>query len=212
VYKPSGRSAVLASLVPLVRRRFAARDEAVAADDPTPVDNVDLERYSGNWLQSARLGPSPRHDGEGLTSLTFHSNGQVLEVERRSLRAGRRAHVASGVVRVVPDSGGARLKLSFAPAWLRWLPNVWEDHWVLHLEPDYSAALVGNPQRTQLALMVRRFKGCEGAVERMLVVAREQGYPIDELEFVSSAKLRSSPVPAPPPANPTRQPEPAQRS
>ncbi|MEO7852064.1 MAG: lipocalin family protein, partial [Rubrivivax sp.] len=103
------------------------------------------------------------------------------------------------------------LKLSFAPAWLRWLPSAWEDHWVLHLEPDYSAALVGNPQRTQLALMVRRFKGCEGAVDRMIEIARLQGYAVDELQFVSSANSRPPATSISPTASLARQRERTQR-
>jgi apolipoprotein D and lipocalin family protein len=63
----------------------------------------------------------------------------------------------------------------------------WEDHWVLHVEPDYSAALLGNPQRTRLGLLVRRFKGCEAAVNRMLASARLQGFVVEDLEFASSA-------------------------
>ena len=49
--------------------------------------------------------------------------------------------VAEGIARVVDDSGGAKLKVRFAPAWLSWLPFVWGDYWVLDLTEDYSAAM-----------------------------------------------------------------------
>jgi len=184
-----GSSALVTALMPLLRRRLDQND---GEDEPTPVIGVDLQRFAGSWLQLARLpvGSGPATDG--LTTLTFTANGRELEVQRRSLRPGRPAWTQQGLVRFVPRSNGAKLQLCFAPRWLRWLPMAWEDHWVLHIEPDYSAALVGSPQRDRLGLLVRRFKGCEAAVNRMLASARLQGFAVDELEFASSQAGRAA--------------------
>jgi apolipoprotein D and lipocalin family protein len=186
----AGGSAWVGALLPLLRRRQANPADGAERDtdeSPMPVVGVDLQRFAGSWLQLARLAVAGAPANEGLSTLTFNANGREFEVQRRRLRPGRRALTEQGVVRVVPGSNGARLRFSFAPAWLHWLPMAWEDHWVLHIEPDYSAALVGNPQRTRLALLVRRFRGCEAAVKRMLASARLQGFAVEDLEFASSA-------------------------
>ncbi len=198
-----GGSALAGMLWPLIQRRFGAgeggRDRGRERDDaPMPVAEVDLQRFAGSWLQVARLPHAGSPAVDGLTTLSFTANGRALQVQRRRLRPGRSAHTEHGVVRIAPRSNGAKLQLSFAPAWLRWLPITWEDHWVLHIEPDYSAALLGNPLRTRLSLLVRRFKGCEGAVNRMLAGARLQGFAVDDLEFASSAAGR------PPDATPSQ--------
>ncbi len=190
-----GSSIVVGALMPLIRSRFANRAEPVAHDAPMPVVGVDLQRFAGSWLQLARLPHVGRPAAAGLTTLTFTANGREFGVQQRSLRPGRRALTQEGVVRVVPGSNGARLQMCFAPVWARWLPMVWEDHWVLHIEADYSAALIGNPQRTRLGLLVRRFKGCEPAVNRMLANARLQGFAVDDLEFASSAAGRQPDAP-----------------
>jgi apolipoprotein D and lipocalin family protein len=119
---------------------------------PRPVAHVDLNRYAGTWYEVARLRNRFEARCAGQPSATYRLAGGYIEVINRCpARDGER--VVHGVARVERGSGGARLAVSFAPRWLRALPFAWADYWVLHLEPDYSAALVGTPGRRHLWLL-----------------------------------------------------------
>ena len=61
---------------------------------------------------------------------------------------------AKGVGHPVEGSNGAKLKVCFAPNWLRWLPLVWSDYWILHVDAGYRHALVGTPDRRYLWIPV----------------------------------------------------------
>ncbi len=83
---------------------------------------------------------------------------------------------------MVPHSGGARLKLSVLPTWMHWWPGAWDDHWVLHVNADYTEALVGDPGRRQLKVLARQGAMPSERLELLLELARTQGYNIDGMQ------------------------------
>ena len=85
--------------------------------------------------------------------------------------------VAEGVARRV---GPARLEVKFAPAWV---PFAWGDYWVLALEDDYSAALVGSPDGKYLWVLSRTPTLDGATLERMIAAAEAQGYDASALEL-----------------------------
>jgi apolipoprotein D and lipocalin family protein len=102
-------------------------------------------------------------------------------VVRNECRHRGTRRVASGVARVVPRSGNARLKVSFWPAALRGLPLAWADYWVLHVDPAYQVALVGHPDRRHLWVLARRHHIGEGQLRPLLALAAERGFPVERL-------------------------------
>ena len=86
--------------------------------------------------------------------------------------------VANGVARVVEGSGNARLKVKFAPSWV---PFAWGDYWILHLEPDYSAVLVGDPSGKYLWILARDKILDADTLSRIKARAEELGYKTDPL-------------------------------
>lgn len=153
---------------------------------PITVPHLDLPRYMGLWHEVANLArhsrpvppdpsfihfaPTPR--GERLPWISvLHqvhgSDGRVRE--------------SRGVARVVPHSGGARLKLSLLPAWMRWWPGAWDDHWVLHVNDDYTEALVGDAGRLHLRVLSRQGSIEPERWEFLLNLARTQGYDVDRM-------------------------------
>ena len=86
-----------------------------------------------------------------------------------------------GVARVVPDSGNAKLKVSFWPSWLRWLPLAWADHWVLYVDDGYRVAVVGHPDRRHLWLLSRQPRIDDAQLGDLIRVAAERGFAVDRL-------------------------------
>jgi apolipoprotein D and lipocalin family protein len=177
-FNPASATSMLAFGLALARRRMRLPAQGAVRTAP----HVDLRRYAGTWHEIARL-PEPHEQAcHDQPRATYTPRGQEIEVLNRCHGADgieRRAH---GVAQVVPGSGGAKLKVSFAPAWLHWLPLVWADYWVLYVDPDYSVALVGNPQRDRLWLLARQRSLAPAALRAVLDIARVQGFPVDQLQ------------------------------
>jgi apolipoprotein D and lipocalin family protein len=148
------------------------------------VAHVDLGRYAGTWHEIARL-PTPFEQacaGQAQAIYTL-TDGNGIAVSNRCRGVDGRDRVVHGEAQVVPGSNGARLKLSFLPAWLRWLPVGWADYWVLHLDEGYTVALVGDPKRHALWLLARRPRIDTETLHQLVGLARAQGFPVERLVF-----------------------------
>ena len=146
---------------------------------PETVATVDLERYQGRWYEIARY---PNRFEEGCHGVTadyaLREDGRidVTNTCRQGALDGP-VEVAEGVARRV---GPARLEVKFAPAWV---PFAWGDYWVLALEDDYSAALVGSPDGKYLWVLSRTPTLDGATLERMIAAAEAQGYDASALEL-----------------------------
>lgn len=159
---------------------------AFAKGPPAPqtAPMVRLSSYAGRWFELARLS-SPFEFGCARNATATYlpqPDGRLQVVNRCETRRGR-ARQAQGVARVVHGSGNSKLRLSFAPRLLRWLPFAWADYWILDVLPDYSAAIVGTPRRDGLWLLARSPSLAPEATERLLARAAAQGYDIAALKY-----------------------------
>lgn len=187
---PATAATVLGVAAPLIDRLLARRNAAEDTDNadtlPT-MTHVDLLRYAGTWHEQARL-PAPFESVcEGQPRAIYQPLGGRLSVRNECLGANGDLRVVEGVARVVPGSGGARLQVSFMPAWLQWLPMVWADLWILHVDesaPDYRVALVGHPSRKGLWLLSRDPELPAEELQRLVALANNLGFNTDRLVMV----------------------------
>lgn len=175
-------SSIVGTVVRAYRDRTAAPRVAIAAP-PRTVDAVDLSRYLGKWHEIARLPNRYERACAGQPTATYSLRDGELNVTNRCLARSGRLRTSHGVARVVAGSRGARLKVTFAPSWLRWWPAVWADYWILHVDADYQFALVGTPQRDALWLLARSDHLDEAQRVQLLRVASEQGYDVRQLTY-----------------------------
>ena len=141
---------------------------------------VDLTRYAGTWYEIARL-PTPFEaacDGQPTTHYTPRGNGLQIQIQCPHKGSQRSA---TGVARVVPGSSNAKLKVSFWPAWLRWLPLAWVDYWVLYVDDAYRVAVVGHPDRRHLWLLSRRARIDDAQLGDLVRLAADRGFAVDRL-------------------------------
>ena len=155
---------------------------------PRPVSAVDLQRFAGTWYEVARLRTRFDADCAGQPSVTYVQRGDHLDVISRCPTRDGGERVAHGEARVERGSRGARLSVSFAPRWLRALPFAWSDRWLLHVEDDYSAALVGSPGRRHLWLLARERELPQHVLVHMLRAARIQGFELGDLVWSERAE------------------------
>src|SRR5262249_13419044 len=126
------------TLLSAVVAGLAARKKA---DPPVTVPHVDLDRYAGLWYEVARLSQAAESACESDVTALYEVAGDEIRIVNRCRRRDGRLKTASGRARVVDSRTNARLQVSFAPAFLDFLPFVWGDYWLLDLADDYSAAM-----------------------------------------------------------------------
>lgn len=161
------------------------------AQDVRTVDRVDLDRYLGEWHEVARF-PNRFQDqcaGDVVATYSRRDDGRIDVVNRCRLADGG-LEEAAGVARVVDTSTNAKLKVRFAPAWLRWLPMVWGDYWIIGLADDYSWAAVGSPDRRYLWILSRTPALDTSSLEAAKEAARRNGFDIGRLQMTAAGPGR----------------------
>lgn len=112
---------------------------------PTPVAQVDVQRYVGQWYAVASIPTSFERDcAQGTTAhYQLLSNGRIVVTNTCYRQDGSPIRVA-GEAWLPNAESPAKLKVSFVKFLGLWLfPG---DYWILDLAPDYSYAVVGHPQ------------------------------------------------------------------
>jgi apolipoprotein D and lipocalin family protein len=149
--------------------------------DVTAVPSVDLNRYLGRWYEICRL--PLRWEDETATDITatyaLNEAGNV-RVDNRCFDAEGKPSQAIGEA-VPVDGAKSRLKVTFLPEYIRWLPGGRGDYWILKLDPEYRTALVGSPDRKYLWVLSRTPSVDEGTLQDYLSEARRQGFDLSHL-------------------------------
>ena len=141
------------------------------------VDEIDLERYLGKWYEIARL-PNSFQKGCVCTTAEYElideNTIRVYNSCRQDSASGD-FDDAEGTAWVVPNSGNAKLKVSF----------FWPfkgDYWIIDLDKEnYNYALVGTPSRKYLWILARQPRLKEEIYEKLLRVAEDEGFDISKL-------------------------------
>lgn len=156
---------------------YRAQEEA-----PETVASVDLDRYAGKWFEIARYPNSFEENCTNVTAeYTPRDDGKITVTNTcfKGSAAGQK-DVAEGVARVVENSGNSKLKVKFAP---EWVPFASGDYWILHLEDDYSAVLVGDPAGKYLWILARDANIDDALLNKITSTAEALGYETAPLEM-----------------------------
>lgn len=147
----------------------------------TTVARVDLSRYLGRWFEICRL--PLKWEDETATDITasysLNDDGKI-RVDNRCFNAEGRPTQSIGEATPV-DETNSRLKVTFLPEFIRWLPFTSGDYWIIKLDPNYQIALVGTPDRKNLWLLSRTPDLDEATKQEYLAEARQQGFDLAAL-------------------------------
>lgn len=109
---------------------------------------LDLERYSGRWIEIARY---ENRFEQGCVSATadYALKGKNVSVINRCYdETGKMTDEAHGTAHAVDESNNSRLKVTFF-----W--PFYGDYWVIMLADDYRYSVVGDPNRKYLWILGR---------------------------------------------------------
>ena len=120
------------------------------------VASVDLTRYAGTWYEIARL-PMwfQRHCVDSAATYTIRQDGKI-GVHNDCLTDRGTVDQADGVATVVDTTSNARLMVTFDNFFARLVgPSREGNYWIINLDPDYTVAMVGTPDRRYLWILAR---------------------------------------------------------
>lgn len=138
---------------------------------PEPAKTVDLKSYLGKWYELGRYENRFEKGCDGVTAeYSLAEDGQVNVLNTCGRRDGEAGKTSKGKAKVVPDSGNAKLKVSFFG------PFYFGDYWVLDHADDYSWSIVGEPSGKYLWLLSRTATPSAEVRERIVHRAHELGY------------------------------------
>ena len=158
---------------------------AHAQTQPLPVvENVQTDRYLGVWYEHARkpLSFQEKCDRDVTATYTLNENGNI-KVDNRCIQKDGSQTGSIGEAFVQNEPHNSKLKVSFLPEIIRWLPVGRGDYWILKLDENYQTVLVGEPKRKYLWVLSREQKIDQAVLNQYLDYAKSVGYNLDDLIY-----------------------------
>ncbi len=145
---------------------------------PKTVDQVDLDRFMGQWHTVAAF-PSKNQKVCRCDTITFDKeivDGDTkLTITTRCIRKdSSRTSSRNGTVEPIEGSRNSKLRV-----FLFWPLS--GQFWVLQLDPDYQYALVGSPNYKKLWVFSRTPQLDPAIQKKLLAYAKQQGYSIENV-------------------------------
>lgn len=150
---------------------------ATVSRDPDVVP-VDLARFAKTWVEVARLPVwFQRSNTYGIAEYTVREDGRVgvtnTEMGRGSVPTGRTVH---GIA--TPTQYSGQLMVSFG-----WFTPQGKYH-VYWLDPNYTVAAVGSPDRRTLWILTARGPGDgDKTIEKAVAAMKQKGFNVDKLHW-----------------------------
>ena len=137
------------------------------------VPHVELKEYLGKWYEIAHL-PARFQEGCSATTATYtlSEDGRVSVLNE--CRKNGKVKQAKGKAKVVDESTGAKLKVTFF-----W--PFYGDYWIINLGTDYEYAVVGTPNRKYLWILSRTPHMNDELFSQLTDSAKSQGFDVDNL-------------------------------
>ncbi|GAA5183332.1 lipocalin family protein [Acinetobacter kookii] len=146
------------------------------------VERVELDKYLGVWYEVARkpLYFQNKCDRDVTATYTLNENGNVVVDNRCYTKEGKLTQsIGEAFIQNAPFN--SKLKVSFLPEAIRWLPFGRGDYWVLKLDENYQTVLVGEPRRKYMWVLSRSPQPDQAVVNEYLEYAKTLGYDLGDV-------------------------------
>lgn len=148
--------------------------------NPPATEQVDLQRYQGTWYELARLPMFfQRNCVQSEAHYGLRDDGRIDVTNRCRDKDGEWIE-AKGVAEPQVEGQTDKLWVRF-DNWASKLLPIKGDYWVIYHDEDYRVALVGHPEHKYLWLLSRTPEVDQETRDKLLSVAREQGYVTSDL-------------------------------
>ncbi len=167
-----------------------------SASVPTTVDSIDLKKYAGTWYEIGRLPMYFQRNCASDVTATYveKTDGSGIKVINQCKAQDGSGITAEGLAKPA-DTTGSKLKVTFLPSWIRWLPVGRADYWILAHDADYKTALVGTPDKDYLWLLARLPNVSQETYAKYRQIAQQQGYDLKEFKLTTQTNQTVKLVP-----------------
>ena len=148
---------------------------------PQAVNQVDIQKYAGQWYEIAHLPMYFQRKCVSNITAQYSVNADQTMGVLNSCRIANGEMIRSEGVAYPQNQGNSKLKVSFLPKGLRWLPFTKGHYWVLRVDPEYKVALVGGPSNKYLWILSREPQLDEATYQSYLDTAKHYGYDVTKL-------------------------------
>lgn len=150
--------------------------------EPPKTVSVDLQRYQGTWYELARLPMFfQRNCVQSEARYGLREDGRI-DVSNRCRKADGEWQEVQGIAEPQVEGQTDKLWVRFQNWFSRLAPGLSKgEYWVLYRDDDYRVALVGHPNREYLWMLSRTPEVDDATRDKLLSVAREQGYDTSKL-------------------------------
>ena len=153
------------------------------ASEVQAVTDFDTTKYLGKWYEIARLPNFFQKQCVSDISAIYSQQEDGIAVLNSCTKQGNKIDTANGFA-TIENSIGSKLKVSFLPKYMRWIPFTKGDYWVLKIDHNYQVSLVGDPSREYLWVLAREPQIDSAIIEDYINEAKTQGYTgLDQLIY-----------------------------
>jgi len=184
VQKPNKRLIKIALLGMFVAGILSS---SAAYAEPKPLvaaEKVELDKYLGVWYEVAR---KPMYFERKCiyditATYTLNENGNIV-VDNKCYDTEGNLQRSVGEAFISNAPFNSKLRVSFLPEGVRWIPVGRGDYWILKLDDDYQTVLVGEPKRKYLWILSRTPQLKKEQIQEYLNYAKSQGYNVSDVIY-----------------------------
>ncbi|HQV23573.1 MAG TPA: lipocalin family protein [Agitococcus sp.] len=153
-----------------------------ASFTPQTVPKVDLNRYMGKWYEIAKIPNSFQKTCVSETTVTYTllANHHVAGVNACKKANGELYQLK--IDGKVQDASNAKIVFKITSSWLRFIPMVRADYWIVDLAADYSYAAVATADGKYLWILARQAQLNDSVYEQILQRVAKQGFAIQKVQ------------------------------
>lgn len=155
---------------------------------PVAIESIDINKYAGKWYEIAHLPMFFQRNCVANTTANYSINADKTVGVLNSCTNKDGKMISSEGVAYSQNEGNSKLKVSFLPSGLRWIPFTKGDYWVLRVDQDYQVALVGGPSQKYLWILSRSPQIDEATYQSYLQTAKSYGYDVSKLVKTTQSK------------------------
>ena len=156
---------------------------AHAQTDPLQaVEKIELNKYLGTWHEVVRkpLYFQRKCDSNVIANYSLNKNGNIIVDNSCYTKDGKfKQTIGEAFVQNAPSN--SKLKVSFLPKIIRWLPVGRGDYWVLKIDENYETVLVGEPDKKYMWILSRSQQPQPEVVQEYLNYAESIGYDLSDV-------------------------------
>lgn len=146
------------------------------------VEKIELNKYLGAWHEVARkpLYFQRKCDSNVTANYSLNKNGNIKVDNSCYTKDGKfKQTIGEAFVQNAPSN--SKLKVSFLPKIIRWLPVGRGDYWVLKIDENYETVLVGEPDKKYMWILSRSQQPQPEVVQEYLNYAESIGYDLSDV-------------------------------